>query len=88
MGKATWITYLYERTSGLEPRPLNGSFSTILPASRDRQNFPGAYAELDRLEHDATVRIRDKAVSGATPGTTCSRRRRSRARRSGCAPAR
>jgi len=65
MGKATWITYLYERTSGLEPRPLNGSFSTILPASRDRQNFPGAYAELDRLEHDATVRIRDRAVSDA-----------------------
>ena len=64
MGKATWITYLYERTAGLEPRPLNGSFSTILPASRDRQNFPGAYAELDRLEHDATVRIRDKAVAG------------------------
>ena len=59
MGKASWITYLYERTSGLEPRPLNGSFSTILPASRDRQNFPGAYAELDRLEHDAVVRIRD-----------------------------
>jgi 5-methyltetrahydropteroyltriglutamate--homocysteine methyltransferase len=67
MGKATWITYLYERTGGLEPRPLNGSFSTILPASRDRQNFPGAYAELDRLEHDATVRIRDKAVSEAKP---------------------
>jgi 5-methyltetrahydropteroyltriglutamate--homocysteine methyltransferase len=64
MGKATWITYLYERTTGLEPRPLNGSFSTILPASRDRQNFPGAYAELDRLEHDATVRIRDEAVNG------------------------
>ena len=54
MGKATWITYLYERTTGLEARPLDGSFSTILPASRDRQNFPGAYAELDRLEHDAT----------------------------------
>jgi 5-methyltetrahydropteroyltriglutamate--homocysteine methyltransferase len=67
MGKATWITYLYERTTGLEPRSLNGSFSTILPASRDRQNFPGAYAELDRLEHDATVRIRDKAVDGAKP---------------------
>jgi len=61
MGKATWITYLYERTSGLEPRPLNGSFSTILPASRDRQNFPGAYRELDMLEHDATIRIRAEA---------------------------
>jgi 5-methyltetrahydropteroyltriglutamate--homocysteine methyltransferase len=61
MGKATWITYLYERTSGLETRPLEGSFSRILPASRDRQHFPGAYAELDALEHDQTVRIRTAA---------------------------
>ena len=44
MGKATWITYLYERTTGLEARPITGNFSSILPASRDRQNFPGAYA--------------------------------------------
>jgi 5-methyltetrahydropteroyltriglutamate--homocysteine methyltransferase len=61
MGKSTWITYLYERTSGLEARPIEGNFSTILPASRDRQNFPGAYRELDLLEHDATVRIRGEA---------------------------
>ena len=61
MGKSTWITYLYERTTGLESRPLNGNFSSILPASRDRQNFPGAYRELDMLEHDATVRIRADA---------------------------
>lgn len=61
MGKATWITYLYERTAGLENRPLDGDFSSILPHSRDRQNFPGAYRELDQLEHDATVRIRAEA---------------------------
>src|SRR5487761_834424 len=60
-GKSTWITYLYERTSGLEARPLVGNFSSILPASRDRQNFPGAYRELDRVEHDATVRVRAEA---------------------------
>src|SRR3984885_5967647 len=65
MGKASWITYLYERTTGLEPRPLDGSFSTPLPASRDRQNFPGAYAELDRLEHDAIVRIRGQQPNNA-----------------------
>jgi len=65
MGKATWITYLYERTTGLESRPLDGSFSRILPRSRDRQNFPGAYAELDMLEHDATVRIRTEAAGEA-----------------------
>jgi 5-methyltetrahydropteroyltriglutamate--homocysteine methyltransferase len=65
MGKASWITYLYERTTGLEPRPLNGSFSTTLPASRDRQHFPGAYAELDRLEREAMVRVMDAAAGGA-----------------------
>jgi 5-methyltetrahydropteroyltriglutamate--homocysteine methyltransferase len=67
MGKSTWITYLYERASGLEARPLAGDFSSILPASRDRQNFPGAYRELDMLEHDATIRIRAEA-GGQEPG--------------------
>ena len=67
MGKATWITYLYERTSGLESRPLTGNFSSILPASRDRQNFPGAYRELDMLEHDANIRIRTE-VSAPVAG--------------------
>jgi 5-methyltetrahydropteroyltriglutamate--homocysteine methyltransferase len=66
MGKATWITYLYERTTGLESRQLDGNFSEIMPASRDRQNFPGAYRELDLVDRDATVRIREEAggVSG------------------------
>ena len=47
MGKSTWITYLYERVSGLEPRmvPLEGG--NILPPSRDRQAFPEFYAEHD-----------------------------------------
>lgn len=71
MGKATWITYLYERTGGLESRPLEGNFSSILPASRDRQNFPGAYRELDRVEHDATVRVRAEAA-GAAPAAPAS----------------
>ncbi|MGZ4337251.1 MAG: hypothetical protein ACXVRA_08040 [Gaiellaceae bacterium] len=47
MGKSSWITYLYERVSGLEPRlvPLEGG--NILPPSRDRQAFPEFYAEHD-----------------------------------------
>ena len=47
MGKSSWITYLYERVSGLEPRmvPLEGA--SVLPPSRDRQVFPEFYAELD-----------------------------------------
>jgi 5-methyltetrahydropteroyltriglutamate--homocysteine methyltransferase len=71
MGKATWITYLYERTAGLESRPLTGNFSSILPASRDRQNFPGAYRELDMLEHDATIRIRAEASAPPAVSWVC-----------------
>src|ERR1700722_15799888 len=69
MGKSTWITYLYERTTGLESRPLGANFSTILPRSRDRQNFPGAYRELDMVEHDATIRIRSAADSTGEAGS-------------------
>ncbi|MGA8463519.1 MAG: cobalamin-independent methionine synthase II family protein, partial [Trebonia sp.] len=53
MGKSTWITYLYERTTGLESGPVEGGFASIMPASRDRQHFPGAYAELDSLDERA-----------------------------------
>ena len=28
MGKASWITYLYERTTGLESRPVEGGFAS------------------------------------------------------------
>jgi 5-methyltetrahydropteroyltriglutamate--homocysteine methyltransferase len=60
MGKPNWITYLYERTSGLESRPVEDDASTILPPSRDRQHFPGAYADLDALDAAAS-RSGDKA---------------------------
>ena len=62
MGKSNWITYLYERTSGLESRPIDDNASTILPPSRDRQHFPGAYAELDALDAAAT-----RASTSETP---------------------
>ncbi|MGH2850979.1 MAG: cobalamin-independent methionine synthase II family protein [Solirubrobacteraceae bacterium] len=47
MGKRTWITYLYERLGGLEPKmvPLDGA--RYLPPSRDRIAFPEYYAEHD-----------------------------------------
>ena len=59
MGKATWITYLYERVSGLEPRMVPIEGATILPPSRDRQAFPEFYAE-----HDAAVRGRSEMADG------------------------
>jgi len=63
MGKPNWITYLYERTSGLESRPIEDDASTILPPSRDRQHFPGAYADLDALDAAAS-RASNSAVAG------------------------
>ena len=53
IGKASWITYLYERVSGLEMRSVEREGS-VLPPSRDRQAFPGAYAALDALDEAAT----------------------------------
>jgi 5-methyltetrahydropteroyltriglutamate--homocysteine methyltransferase len=47
MGKANWIIYLYERVSGLEPRAVPVEGGSVLPPSRDRQAFPGFYAEHD-----------------------------------------
>ncbi len=54
MGKTSWITYLYERVSGLESRIVTLEGASMLPPSRDRQQFPGAYAELDALDEAAT----------------------------------
>ena len=53
IGKVSWITYLYERVSGLELRNIEHEGS-MLPPSRDRQHFPGAYARQDALDEAAT----------------------------------
>ena len=47
MGKSSWITYLYERVSGIEPRLVALDGARMLPPSRDRLAFPEFYAELD-----------------------------------------
>jgi 5-methyltetrahydropteroyltriglutamate--homocysteine methyltransferase len=47
MGKSSWITYLYERVTGIEPRLVPLERGTMLPPSRDRQAFPEFYAEHD-----------------------------------------
>ena len=54
MGKSNWIGYLYERTKGLEPRPMGRDIAQYMPPSRDRQHFPGAYARQDALDTAAT----------------------------------
>jgi len=60
MGKSNWITYLYERVSGLEPRVMALEGASMMPPSRDRQQFPGAYAVLDALD-EAAVRASSAA---------------------------
>ena len=63
MGKSSWITYLYERVSGLEPRMVPIEGANILPPSRDRQAFPEFYAE-----HDAAFaeeKVAELKVAGA-----------------------
>jgi len=67
MGKSNWITYLYERTSGLESRPIEDLGATILPPSRDRQHFPGAYADLDALDAAASQASNRAGASDDAP---------------------
>jgi 5-methyltetrahydropteroyltriglutamate--homocysteine methyltransferase len=68
MGKSNWITYLYERTTGLESRPVEGGVASIMPASRDRQHFPGAYAELDGIDERAARTSTRITAENETPG--------------------
>jgi 5-methyltetrahydropteroyltriglutamate--homocysteine methyltransferase len=50
MGKSSWITYLYERTSGIEPRMVDTDGGRVYPPSRDRLAFPEFYVEHDRQQ--------------------------------------
>jgi 5-methyltetrahydropteroyltriglutamate--homocysteine methyltransferase len=50
MGKSSWITYLYERTSGIEPRMVETEGGRIYPPSRDRLAYPDFYVEHDRQQ--------------------------------------
>src|SRR5262249_39110392 len=54
MGKTSWITYLYERVGGPEAGCVTLEGAGMPPPSRDRQQYPGAYAELDALDEAAT----------------------------------
>jgi 5-methyltetrahydropteroyltriglutamate--homocysteine methyltransferase len=47
IGKISWISYLYERLSGLEVRERKPGTS-FMPPSRDRQHFPDFYADDDK----------------------------------------
>jgi 5-methyltetrahydropteroyltriglutamate--homocysteine methyltransferase len=70
MGKSNWISYLYERTKGLESRPIGRNLSEYMPPSRDRQHFPGAYAMLDALDAAASSSSsRSAGDDSGEPGT-------------------
>ena len=56
IGKVSWISYLYERLSGLEVRELPPG-SIVMPPSRDRQMFPEFYAEEEKQFAHAIRRV-------------------------------
>jgi 5-methyltetrahydropteroyltriglutamate--homocysteine methyltransferase len=72
MGKANWIIYLYERVSGLEPRAVPVEGGSVLPPSRDRQAFPGFYAEHDaefeKAARDSLGAVEDEDAEAAPEG--------------------
>jgi 5-methyltetrahydropteroyltriglutamate--homocysteine methyltransferase len=56
LGKVNWISYLFERLSGLEVRDRKPD-TPIMPPSRDRQAFPEFYAEDDAIFAGAIKRV-------------------------------
>lgn len=60
IGKISWISYLYERIAGLEVREVPPG-TALMPPSRDRQAFPGFYAEDDK---QLATQIRRVAMIG------------------------
>ncbi len=77
MGKTSWITYLYERVSGLEARLVTLEGASMLPPSRDRQQFPGAYTEPRRSTRPPPARAtsprRDPGATMGRVGTVSAR---------------
>jgi 5-methyltetrahydropteroyltriglutamate--homocysteine methyltransferase len=55
VGKVNWISYLYERLSGLEVRE-RAPGTPFMPPSRDRQQFADFYAEDDRQLTSSSAR--------------------------------
>ena len=76
MGKSNWIAYLYERTNGIESRPIElERSSSNLPPSRDRQAFPGFYREhdemVDRARSEAAAQRGEDAESQLSHHWVC-----------------
>ena len=57
MGKPSWITYLYERTSGIEPRMVDTEGGRVYPPSRDRIAVPDFYVGHDRQQAEEIFEV-------------------------------
>jgi 5-methyltetrahydropteroyltriglutamate--homocysteine methyltransferase len=68
MGKSSWITYLYERTSGIEPRMVESDTGRVYPPSRDRIAFPEFYVEHDRQQAEEMFEAAGMVAPEPTPG--------------------
>ncbi len=68
MGKSSWITYLYERTSGIEPRMVETEGGRVYPPSRDRVAFPEFYADHDRQQAEEAFEAMGMVLPDASEG--------------------
>jgi 5-methyltetrahydropteroyltriglutamate--homocysteine methyltransferase len=69
MGKSSWITYLYERTSGIEPRMVESEDGRVYPPSRDRIAFPEFYVEHDRQQAEEMFEAAGMVAPEPAPGS-------------------
>jgi 5-methyltetrahydropteroyltriglutamate--homocysteine methyltransferase len=68
MGKSSWITYLYERTSGIEPRMVESDTGRVYPPSRDRIAFPDFYVEHDKQQAEEMFEAAGMVAPEPEPG--------------------
>jgi 5-methyltetrahydropteroyltriglutamate--homocysteine methyltransferase len=68
MGKSSWITYLYERTSGIEPRMVESADGRVYPPSRDRLAFPEFYVEHDHQQAEEAFESMGMVLPEASAG--------------------
>ncbi len=69
-GKASWITYFYDRVGGIEQRQVSLDQGNSLPAGLDREAFAEYYEGHDEVQAAEVTKASDEIVHGEHAGGT------------------
>jgi 5-methyltetrahydropteroyltriglutamate--homocysteine methyltransferase len=69
-GKASWITYFYDRVGGIEHRQVSLDHGNSLPSGLDREAFAEYYEGHDEVQAAEVTKASDEIVHGEHAGGT------------------